>query len=41
MDILMKHWGNLSLNDKKGGKMSVKKDRSSNEYTIAAKFLTK
>ena len=37
----MKHWSNLSLNDKEGGKMFVKKDRSSNEYTIAVKFLTK
>ena len=41
MDNLMKHWSNLSLNDKQGGKMFVKKDRSSNEYTIAVKFLTK
>ena len=41
MDNLTKHWSNLSLNDKEGGKMSVKKVRSSNEYTIAAKFLTK
>uniref|UniRef100_A0A7N2RDF2 Uncharacterized protein n=1 Tax=Quercus lobata TaxID=97700 RepID=A0A7N2RDF2_QUELO len=41
MDNLTKHWSNLSLNDKEGGKMSVKKVRSSNEYNIAAKFLTK
>ena len=41
MDNLMKHWSNLSLNDKERGKMFVKKDRSSNEYTITVKFLTK
>ena len=41
MDNLTKHQSNLSLNDKEGGKMCLKKERSSNEHTIAAKFLMK
>ena len=40
MDNLTKHQSNLSLNDREGGKMCLKKERSSNEHTIA-KFLSK
>lgn len=41
MEDLTKHWRNLSLNDKEGGKLSVKKDRATQEFTLVAKFLTK
>ena len=41
MENLTKHWHKLSLNDREGGKLAVKKDRVSHEYTIVAKFLTK
>ena len=41
MDNLMKHWSTLSLNEGEGGKMEVTRDRGSNGFTIAAKFLTK
>lgn len=37
----MKHWRNLSLNDREGGKLAVKKDRAIQEFTLVAKFLTK
>ncbi|KAK9996986.1 hypothetical protein SO802_021672 [Lithocarpus litseifolius] len=41
MENLMSNWHNLSLNDREGGKLAVKKDRASHEYTLVAKFLTK
>ena len=37
----MKHWRNLSLNEREGGKLAVKKDRATQEFTLVAKFLTK
>ena len=37
----MKHWRNLSLNDREGGKLAVKKDRAIQEFTLVAKCLTK
>lgn len=40
MDNLTKHWSNLSLNDREGGKMTVKKDRNAKEFTIMVNFLT-
>ena len=39
MDNLMKHWGNMSLNDREGGDFQMNKDRSSSEFAIVAKFL--
>lgn len=36
----MKHWSNMSLNDREGGKVSLSKEQSSMEFCIAAKFLT-
>ena len=41
MESLMKHWSNLSLNDREGGGVHLRKDRSLTEFIIAAKFLTK
>ena len=41
MENLTKHWRNLSLNDREGGKLAVKKDRATQEFTLVAKFLTK
>ena len=41
MENLKKHWRNLSLNDREGGKLAVKKDRATQEFTLVAKFLTK
>uniref|UniRef100_A0A7N2LTL6 Zinc knuckle CX2CX4HX4C domain-containing protein n=1 Tax=Quercus lobata TaxID=97700 RepID=A0A7N2LTL6_QUELO len=40
MESLTKHWNNLSLNEREGGGVHLRKDRSLNEF-IAAKFLTK
>ena len=40
MESLTKHWSNMSLNDREGGKMNLNKEQSSAEYFIAAKFLT-
>ena len=37
----MKHWHNLSLNEREGSKLAVKKDRANQEFTLMAKFLTK
>ncbi|KAL0000565.1 hypothetical protein SO802_014346 [Lithocarpus litseifolius] len=39
MESLTNHWRNLSLNDREGGKLTVKKGRAIQEYTMAAKFL--
>ena len=41
MESLMKHWSNLSLNDREGGGVHLRKDRSLTEFIIATKFLTK
>ena len=41
MENLTKHWRNLSLNEREGGKLAVKKDRANQEFTLVAKFLTK
>ena len=41
MESLTKHWRNLSLNEREGGKLSVKKNRESQVVTLVAKFLTK
>ena len=40
MDSLTKHWSNLSLNDREGDKMPLRKERSSAKFIIVAKFLT-
>ena len=40
MESLTKHWSNMLLNDREGGKMNLNKEQSSAEYFIAAKFLT-
>ena len=37
----MKHWRNLSLNEREGGKLVVKKERANQEFTLVEKFLTK
>ena len=37
----MKHWSNLSLNDREGGGVHLGKDRGLNEFILAVKFLTK
>ena len=41
MDELTKHWNCLSLSEREGDDLCVKKDRCSQEYVIAALFLTK
>ena len=41
MENLTKHWPNLSLNEREGGKLALKKDRANQEFTLMAKFLTK
>ncbi|XP_075654803.1 uncharacterized protein At4g02000-like [Castanea sativa] len=41
MENLTNKWRNLSLNDREGGKLVMKRDRVSHEHTIVAKFLTK
>ena len=41
MESLMKHWSNLSLNDREGGGVHLGKDRGLTEFILAAKFLTK
>ena len=40
MESFTKHWSNMSLNDREGGKVSLNKEQSLAEYFIAAKFLT-
>ena len=40
MDSLTNQWHNLSLDEREGGKLSIKKNRATLEYTIATKFLT-
>ena len=41
MESLMKHWSNLSLNDREGGGVHLGKDRGLIEFIIVANFLTK
>ena len=41
MDDLTKHWSSLSLLDRKGSGLRLKKEQVVNEYIIAARFLTK
>ncbi|XP_075640319.1 uncharacterized protein At4g02000-like [Castanea sativa] len=41
MERLTKHWSNLSLNDREGGGVHLRMDRSLTESIIAATFLTK
>ena len=40
MESLTNQWRNLSLDEREGGKLSIKKNRANLEFTIAAKFLT-
>ena len=40
MESITNRWRNLSLNDREGGKLTVKKDQAPKEYSVAAKFLT-
>ena len=37
----MKHWSNLSLNEREDGTLKLTKDRSIGETILAAKFFTK
>ena len=41
MDKLTKHWNCLSLSEREGDDFNIKKDRCSQEFVIAALFLTK
>ena len=41
MEDLTRHWNCLSLSEKEGDDLCVKKDRCSKEFIIAAQFLTK
>ncbi|KAK9991307.1 hypothetical protein SO802_026292 [Lithocarpus litseifolius] len=41
MEGLMKHWSNLSLNEREDGTLKLTKDRSTSETILAAKFFTK
>ena len=41
MEDLSKQWTKLSLLDREGDKITLGKNRESNEYIIAAKFLTR
>ena len=41
MDDLTKHWSSLSLSDKEGTGLRLKKEQAANDFTIAAKFFTK
>ena len=40
MESLTNQWRNLSLDEREGGKLSIKKNRANLKFTIAAKFLT-
>ena len=40
MDDLTKHWNCLSLSEREGDDLCIKKDRRSQAYIIAALFLT-
>ena len=41
MEKLTKHWKNLSLNDEEGSSMKLLEDKSTKEFILAAKFLTR
>ena len=41
MDNLAEHWQNLSLNEREDVNLELFEDKSSNEFIMAAKFLTK
>nr|XP_023915557.1 uncharacterized protein LOC112027113 [Quercus suber] len=41
MDNLAEHWQKLSLNDRKDENLELPEENSSNEFILAAKFLTK
>ena len=41
MEGIMKHWSNLSLNERKDGTLNLSRERSSGETILAAKFFTK
>ena len=41
MDDLTKHWNCLSLSEREGDDICIKRDRCSTEHLIAAFFLTK
>ena len=41
MENLVTKWGNLSLDDREGGEVQLNYNESSNNVTIAAKFLTR
>lgn len=41
MDNLTKHWGGLSLSDKEGPRLRLKKEQAVKEFCLVAKFLTK
>ena len=41
MDDLTKHWNCLSLSEREGDDLCIKKDRRSQEYIITALFLTR
>ena len=41
MDNLAENWQKLSLNDREDENLELPKQNSSNEFTLAAKFLTK
>ena len=41
MEGIMKHWSNLSLNERKNGTLNLSRERSSGETILAAKFFTK
>ena len=41
MDDLTKHWSSLSLSDREGTGLRLKKEQAANDFTIAAKFFTK
>ena len=40
MESLTNQWRKLSLDEREGGKLLIKKNRANHEFTIAAKFLT-
>lgn len=40
MDNLTKHWGGLSLLDKEGPRLRLKKEQAMKEFCLAVKFLT-
>ncbi|XP_050240923.1 uncharacterized protein LOC126689789 [Quercus robur] len=41
MDDLTKHWSSLSLSDREGSGLRLKKEQAVNEFIIAARFFTK